>query len=543
MSLVFRIFIVLICLLGLGCNPFYNPFEDFPESCTTAEDCPGYYTCVNGKCMDCAPGDTTSCYEGPDGTSGKGECKAGTQTCSPTGTWGPCQGQIKPTAQEVCGNNKDDNCNGIEDKDETSCSSCVEGTKQDCYTGPAATKDVGICKAGEQTCTGGKWGTCQNEITPAATETCGNNQDDNCDGVDDDSEPTCNTCKDGDTQACYSGPATTKGVGICKEGTQSCSGSQWGTCKDEVTPAAKEICTNGKDDDCNGKVDSEDPTCQCTGGGDCGSGDFCYIRPGDTTGMCLTPCKENGACTTEGAKCTQLGPGSATFCLKVTSDGKCDPKTFHACPANQYCDTDTCKNVQELAEGKSCDGYQNRCSTGLICAFLPQQGRCLKPCTGSCPGNEECVELPTVSSSTSSTKVCLKKCTSDNGCSSTEMCEKTDYTKADTYCIPKGNQDAWQTCQRGFSNCKKGLKCIIEEGGEYDKFRAIGYCTPQTCTPPPATCPNPESSLVFKKDYICAGHLGTSCLIPCANKPDICKKVPGFSCRTFPNAPAPYCAP
>jgi len=47
--------------------------------------------------MVCMPGETRSCYAGPDGTEGVGACKAGTETCTVDGAdWEPCQGQITP---------------------------------------------------------------------------------------------------------------------------------------------------------------------------------------------------------------------------------------------------------------------------------------------------------------------------------------------------------------------------------------------------------------------------------------------------------------
>jgi hypothetical protein len=66
-------------------------------------------------------------------------------------------------------------------------------------------------------------------------------------------------CEPGKTQPCYFGPAGTQGKGECKGGTQTCSASAfWGLCDGEVLPQ-KEVCGNGKDEDCNGKVDdSED---------------------------------------------------------------------------------------------------------------------------------------------------------------------------------------------------------------------------------------------------------------------------------------------
>jgi hypothetical protein len=53
------------------------------------------------------------------------------------------------------------------------------------------------------------------------------------------------------SQSCYTGPAGTEGVGLCKGGSQTCIGAL-GACKGEVVPAARDNCFAGTDDDCNG---------------------------------------------------------------------------------------------------------------------------------------------------------------------------------------------------------------------------------------------------------------------------------------------------
>lgn len=75
-------------------------------------------------------------------------------------------------------------------------------------------------------------------------------------------------CTPGKTQGCWPGQESTKGIGACKDGTQTCSGSgefgAWGDCKGAVTPT-KEECGNGVDDDCDGKTDCQDSDCPpCT---------------------------------------------------------------------------------------------------------------------------------------------------------------------------------------------------------------------------------------------------------------------------------------
>ena len=61
---------------------------------------------------------------------------------------------------------------------------CQTGDTRPCYTGPFGTKNVGKCLAGTERCIAAQWtGECRYEELPDAQETCGNEIDDDCDGV------------------------------------------------------------------------------------------------------------------------------------------------------------------------------------------------------------------------------------------------------------------------------------------------------------------------------------------------------------------------
>lgn len=62
---------------------------------------------------------------------------------------------------------------------------CADGDMQSCYSGAAATKDVGTCKAGQQTCIGSAWGPCEGEVLPESMDTDCDDLDSDCDGEDD----------------------------------------------------------------------------------------------------------------------------------------------------------------------------------------------------------------------------------------------------------------------------------------------------------------------------------------------------------------------
>jgi hypothetical protein len=222
------------------------------EVCGNAQDddCNGM---VDDACGACTPGESRMCYSGPAGTAGQGICREGMQSCTTTRMWGPCAGEVLPQPAETCGNGRDDDCNGMVDD---ACGSCTPGTTRMCYSGPAGTEGRGICTGGTQVCTPSReWATaCTGEVLPQPAETCGNGRDDDCDGMIDEG---CGVCTPGMMRTCYTGPAGTAGVGICRNGSQTCdaSGNWPSTCSGEVLPRASETCGNGQDDNCNGTSD------------------------------------------------------------------------------------------------------------------------------------------------------------------------------------------------------------------------------------------------------------------------------------------------
>lgn len=58
---------------------------------------------------------------------------------------------------------------------------CVNGTVRNCYPGSAQTRNVGICRDGQQACIQGKWDVCRNAILPQ-TEIC-DGKDNDCNGT------------------------------------------------------------------------------------------------------------------------------------------------------------------------------------------------------------------------------------------------------------------------------------------------------------------------------------------------------------------------
>ncbi len=157
---------------------------------------------------------------------------------------------VNPAAIELC-NNKDDNCNGI--IDDGAPPPVTWYTDSDLDTFGDKSTAVTSCDQPPGSVTDGTDCDDRNAaINPAALEVC-NGKDDDCDGVIDDGVPlpaTWYTDADVDT---FGDPAT--GVTSCSPPPGAVKDNT--DCNDRdatVNPAAVEQC-NGKDDDCDGKID------------------------------------------------------------------------------------------------------------------------------------------------------------------------------------------------------------------------------------------------------------------------------------------------
>jgi hypothetical protein len=213
----------------------------------------------------------TNCYSGPMGTPGVGVCKSGTRSCSPdTHTLTECVGEVVPSA-EIC-NLADDDCNNQVDDVPAIREAGVVGycTSPACdpeHTDAAITcftGEQGICGAGALECaTGGP--KCRSFVKTGVPEIC-NGVDDDCNGQVDDGIMGLGACdSDGGVGECV------KSEYQCVQGKQLCPPAKAGT----------EAC-DGKDNDCNGKVD--DKTCPNGQAIYC-----CQSSSGTTWGCTATP--------------------------------------------------------------------------------------------------------------------------------------------------------------------------------------------------------------------------------------------------------------
>jgi len=197
--------------------------------------------CGNGFDDDCVDGDENCpdvCEDGDGDDFGVGAA-CPVQDCDDGNA------DINPAAQEICGNNVDEDCSGAADE-------CV-----------CLDKDGDGYGTGDS-CTGPDCDDSNPDVNPGAEEVCGNGLDDDCVDGEEECEIDC-TDNDGD------------GFGIGAD----CDGIDCDDTKPGVFPGADEVCENGIDDDCDG-ADADCPPPNCESDVDCVANQLCD----QATGTC-----------------------------------------------------------------------------------------------------------------------------------------------------------------------------------------------------------------------------------------------------------------
>ena len=159
----------------------------------------------------CDPGATEDCFTGQDGTNGVGPCKGGTITCESTGMWGRCVGEIAPS-QELCTDGVDNNCNGKIDEDEDRDGDGITTCGGDC------------CDSTECSMPGA--------VNAGAFDAPGNNVDDDCNGVKDDTQLFCDM---GLASGTLNANDYAKAIDLCQTATMT--EKKWGVISATLTLA------------------------------------------------------------------------------------------------------------------------------------------------------------------------------------------------------------------------------------------------------------------------------------------------------------------
>ncbi len=284
---------------------------------------------------------------------------------------------------------------------------CNPGQRTECYSGPAETAFRGTCHPGTAVCgaDGRTLGACEGEVVPT-TEDCNTEADEDCDGVP---NGTC-PCDPGITRDCYSADPSTKGVGACRAGHQSCDGSgHWATCVNEVTPKTED-CFTAKDDDCDGFTNEIEAGC-CAGACTGGQQKECYTgAPGTELNLpChagVQICDANGKWGT----CTgETTPKESENC-DTPGDDDCDGQSNENCGtclpngsavepgtgATQCCSGIAALDNTDFSIDRCCNvDLEESCFSGdYCCAYdyetVCEANRCCVPSNALTPGSSKC---------------------------------------------------------------------------------------------------------------------------------------------------------
>tara|TARA_B100000609_G_scaffold199397_1_gene202647 strand:+ start:13123 stop:15405 length:2283 start_codon:yes stop_codon:yes gene_type:complete len=404
-----------------------------------------------------------SCYSGPAGTDGKGDCVAGKKTCR-AGKWGSCEGEVVPKT-ETC-NALDDDCDGKVDN----VSGKDEKLFKKCYGGQTKFAGIGECVHGKNLCEQGQWTACLDYGEPK-TEIC-DGKDNDCDGNVDNLPGKPNLLE----VKCYNGPQGTRNIGSCKEGTVICQGGKWGACLGEIKPTA-EVC-DGKDNDCNGQTDEADPklrtSCTTNSSSSCKTGSYqckggalvCIASTTSVPELCDGLDNDCDGQTDEGnpgggKTCTTSLPGVCKNGRTVCSAGKLRCKEITAASDEK------CNNLDDDCDGQVDENVTKSCYTKGAGCVVRSDG------THSCKGTCRAGTLSCNNGQWSTS------CVGQLG-GQTETCDDLDNDcdgQVDETYAKKG-----QTCYAGTGGCRQTGKMICNSAGSGVKCSVVAV-TPTTEKP------------------------------------------------------------
>jgi hypothetical protein len=392
------------------CQPVGNAFGEICDA--TGHTCspPALATGIS-TCSTCPGGQAAeaSCFDGKDNDcDGRIDCQdadCGGQACSATGH--TCNAQLACScaggelAETTCGDGQDNDCDG----------------KADCADPDCTTRS---CGANGLACTGGANPTCacsgNGGVAQASESACADGRDNDCDGLADCADTTCQ-------------PVGNALGAICDASGKTCSvnlgaGSSCTVCSGNGgrAEAAEASCGDGFDNDCDGIIDCQDADCA------------------------------DVACTAAGKTCD----GAARLCRcdspEAGAEASCDDGQDNDCDGKIDCADEDCAADTCAANGYACAGSSCAC-TGNGGAPETAETRCGDGADNDCDGAHDCADLDC---RPSAGQTYGRSC--DTGTSSGLRCD------ASATCVCSGNgglpEATESTCGDGFDNdCDGRIDC------------------------------------------------------------------------------------
>lgn len=296
------------------------------------------------------------------------------------------------------------------------------GVDPSCLTCGAAACVGVVCDSQGHTCSADSPSTCTT-CPGGATEICNDGRDNNCNGLTDCADPQCQPVGNQPGAVCDAGGHTCSVNGAPSPSACTvCSGNGG-------APEARETsCGDGRDNDCNGLTDCQDPSC----GG--------------------LACSPFGLTCSATAKTCSVCPGGQTV------ETTCNDGVDNDCNGKVDCADLNCQPTVG-APGKTCGPFGKSCTTDA-------GGSC------GCSGNGGVAEATETSCGDGF----------DNDCNGKIDC-------ADTACAARscdGSGSVGKTCSAGLCTCLGGATEICNDGVD-NNCNGLTDCQDPACQPSGAT--------------------------------------------------------